>query len=299
MGSIKRRCDYSSPFETALKRRYPASNYYWRTRQQGSRWGSYKRYNRYTRWNARQPPYYLRKRSAAQHFNQAFKKKIRRSFHAFSAEFATNSTTGVFKGHLDFNGVYLGANGNLAAQVASYREIYDEFRIVKLTRVFWFQDNDQLTKPDTSNAQLFTAYDPDCENRNFASDADFGKVANHRHRLITSGRKYKLQIYPVWSNRLDSDVANPGLIKGMGPGKSQWMDAAHLNNDSMTKLGHSKNGMQYHIHAGVATKFEYRDYVVIEFRGVRNGQTYDPFATDDPETVIEKVVKDPNVDKAA
>lgn len=77
------------------------------------------------------------------------------------------------------------------------------------------------------------------------------------------------------------------------------MDAAHLNNDSMTKLGHSKNGMQYHIHAGVATKFEYRDYVVIEFRGVRNGQTYDPFATDDPETVIEKVVKDPNVDKAA
>lgn len=158
-----------------------------------------------------------------------------------------------------------------------YRSIYDSWRILKLTMVFWLGENDDITRPNEVAIEMNSCYDPDARGRGFATIEDFNKCNNSKHKIMRYGEKYKMVLYPKFPKVVTGSNAQPTgtTVTACEPGSQPWFDVSIAYNDRFTPaVGVSANATQYLFYGPKDTVIRYKIFSHMQWKGIRNGQQY-------------------------
>ncbi len=157
----------------------------------------------------------------------------------------------------------------------AYVKLYDEFRIKKQTWHFWLGSTNVFTdEKKDSIIEFIHVYDPDAQQRLFATRGDYTKVEGYKKRQMKPYVHYKVHLYPTWQQNIQTVATS--FTSNTKSGK--WMDAAAIGAAGMN----SYNGQQClfdHLNVGalvadIDTDIFGELYTTYQFRGKRNNQKY-------------------------
>ncbi len=164
--------------------------------------------------------------------------------------------------------------------IKAYQVLYDEFRIVSMTVHFWLRSTNTVTDKDRDSiCTMYNVYDPDARGREFKESQhaeDIQKVQGYKRRQMKPYVRYKVKLYPTWSQNIEGTGGGAPYIKSATK-SGQWMDMAYID----TNVG-SVNGQQVaftdvdSLSTSTATDLMGQTYVTYQFRGKRNDQAYLP-----------------------
>lgn len=167
---------------------------------------------------------------------------------------------------IDYTANAVQANAAILAQFTGYAYLYDQVKILKVTREVWLTDNDELSKPDTRFTRLHSVYDPDATGR-FMTYTNIDLDPSHRDVIMVPGKKYRFPMTPRWALK-NNNANSPALYNYTG-----YMDVS----DVQTGVASGVSSNRIHIKAvgpeevaAITSRFT----LELHFRKRRQGTQY-------------------------
>lgn len=182
--------------------------------------------------------------------------------------------------HIDFDGnaaIWAGISGPLGKD--QYNTNYDAGKILSTKMFIRLSDPGEVysgTAAEINDITLYTCYDPD-NIKKFASIPDFLRVVHtRRHIWKDLRREYVVNLYPKWPRFMSKGSSFNSNWDSTLPAFNPWFDLATIGGDATTRPAACSNSMQFAVVAAQGVKFKIRFEHVIGYKGVRNGQAYEP-----------------------
>lgn len=160
-----------------------------------------------------------------------------------------------------------------------YSVIYDEVKLLSTKMFVKLSDPGEVysgTAAEINDIKLYSTYDPDARQRNYASLRSFLDVEHTKKRNWMDLRKeYCITFHPKWENYQQKQDSTSGLPFRSRIGVTNpWWDIGSFGQAYPEFPMSSTNAKQLCFDAASGVKFKVRYEHVIGYRGVRNGQLY-------------------------
>ncbi len=156
---------------------------------------------------------------------------------------------------------------------------WDSYKYKRCEMEFWLTNTDEFTKASYETVRLMTASDSDCFGRIFSTKASFNEVKNMKEKFLVPNRKYRVSFVPKWSPTFGLWGNGTATLDQhqqftSTSNRNAWLDVAILNRPESDHIPVSANGVQLYFDGNSGQSLSYRYKLTVQFKGRRNGQTY-------------------------
>jgi hypothetical protein len=113
--------------------------------------------------------------------------------------------------------------------IESYKQLYDQYKIVQVKMMFYPDDNDEVVKANYVPIVFKSAYDFDAHGR-VSDPTNLLLMPNCRRRIVKPFDQFYLKMWPIYQFTLDQGA---GGIQIGAPCNNPWNDAAFLSPTDM------------------------------------------------------------------
>ena len=117
-------------------------------------------------------------------------------------------------------------NTTMQTQLTGIDRVYRQFKIRRVVREYWLNDNDELVKADQTIVDMYHCYDPQAYNRTLTQNSI---ICNPGHKFIQMKpfQRYRISMRPVWDATQENVIGLQQTMKG------GWMDMQYTRTTSL------------------------------------------------------------------